>query len=278
MEDRGWPAYVVEFVGTFILVFAICIAVVANGKGGIGFTDWVTIGLVHAFALAALVAAFGGTSGGHFNPAVTTTMLALRKITPIDGLIYILVQLAGATAAALVLKITLNGGEGVVINPADAANYGAPSFEGNRLIDGALPAFILEGIGVFILLTAIMGTAVNVRANQAWTPLIIGLTLGLANLMIAPMTGGALNPARAFGPALVGGAFDGFGSWLFVYAIGPIVGGLLAGIFYMGAVLRPQEAEFGGRLVDTDVPPARAEGAIESALEGPGERPEDKLS
>ena len=278
MEDRGWPAYVVEFVGTFILVFAICMAAVANTKGGIGFTDFVTIGLVHALALAALVAAFGGTSGGHFNPAVTTTMAALRKIAPIDAVIYILVQLAGAVAAALVIKAVLNGGEGVVINPAEAANYGAPSYEGNRLIDGALPAFILEGLGVFVLLIAIMGVAVNVRANQAWTPLIIGFTLGLSFLIIGPMTGGALNPARAFGPALVGSAFAGFGSWLFVYALGPIVGGFLAGIFYTGCVLRPQEEAFGGRLVDTDVPPGRAEGAIETARGGPGERPEDKLS
>lgn len=278
MEDRGWPAYVVEFVGTFILVFAICMAAVANSQGGLGFTDFVTIGLVHAFALAALVAAFGGTSGGHFNPAVTTTLAALRKITPIDAVIYILVQLAGAVAAALVIKLVLNEGEGA-LNAADAANYGAPSIADNRFISGALGGAILEGLGVFILLTAIMGVAVNVRANQAWTPLIIGLTLGLAFMVIGPMTGGALNPARAFGPTVVAGdLFDGFGTFLAVYVAGPIVGGFLAGIFYTGAVLRPQEVEFGGRLVDTDIPPGKAEGAAEAALEGPGERPEDKLS
>lgn len=280
MEERGWPAYVVEFVGTFILVFAICMAAVANNpEGPLAFRDYVTIGLVHAFALGALVAAFGGTSGGHFNPAVTTTLAALRKIAPIDAVIYILVQLAGAVAAALVIKIVLNGGEGLAINPAEGANYGAPSIDGNPFIDGALPGAILEGLGVFVLLTAIMGVAVNVRANQAWTPLIIGLTLGLAFLVIGPMTGGALNPARAFGPTVVAGdLFDGFGTFLVVYVLGPIVGGFLAGIFYTGAVLRPQEVEFGGRLVDTDVPPAREAGAVESALEGPGERPEDKLS
>ncbi|MBJ7522087.1 MAG: aquaporin [Solirubrobacteraceae bacterium] len=278
MEDRGWPAYVVEFVGTFILVFAICMAAVANSPGGLGFTDFVTIGLVHAIALAALVAAFGGTSGGHFNPAVTTTLAALRKISPIDAVIYILVQLAGAVAAALVIKLVINQGTGA-LNPAEAANFGAPSIDGNKFIDGALAGGILEALGVFVLLTAIMGVAVNVRANQAWTPLIIGLTLGLAFLIIGPMTGGALNPARAFGPTVVAGdLFDGFGTFLVVYVLGPIVGGFLAGVFYTGVVLRPQEAEFGGRLVDTDVPPSRAEGAIESALEGPGERPEDKLS
>lgn len=278
MEERGWPAYVVEFVGTFILVFAICMAAVANSPGGLGFTDFVTIGLVHAIALAALVAAFGGTSGGHFNPAVTTTLVALRKIAPIDAIIYILVQLAGAVAAALVIKIVINQGDGA-LNPADAANFGAPSISDNKFIDGALAGGILEALGVFILLTAIMGVAVNVRANQAWTPLIIGLTLGLAFMVIGPMTGGALNPARAFGPTVVAGdLFDGFGTFLVVYVLGPIVGGFLAGIFYTGAVLRPQEMEFGGRLVDTDVPPAREVGAVESALEGPGERPEDKLS
>lgn len=278
MEDRGWPAYVVEFVGTFILVFAICMVAVAQSEAGLGATGWVAIGLTHAFALAAIVAAFGGTSGGHFNPAVTTTLAALRKIAPIDAVIYILVQLAGAVAAALVIKLVLNEGSGA-LNVADAANYGAPTIADNRFISGALGGAILEGIGVFILLTAIMGVAVNVRANQAWTPLIIGLTLGVAFLIIGPMTGGALNPARAFGPTLVAGdLFDGFGTFLLVYVAGPIVGGFLAGVFYTGAVLRPQEAEFGGRLVETDVPPGKAAGAVESALEGPGERPEDKLS
>lgn len=276
MEDRGWPAYLVEFVGTFILVFAICMAAVANSRGGIGGTDWVTIGLVHAFALAAIVAAFGGTSGAHFNPAVTTTLAALRKIAPIDALIYILVQLAAAVAAAYVLKLVLNENGGIV---ADAANYGAPSIADNKYISGAFGGMILEAIGVFFLLTAIMGVAVNVRANQAWTPIIIGLALGLAFLVIGPMTGGALNPARAFGPTLVSGTlFDDFGTFLVVYVVGPIVGGALAGFFYTYAVLGPQEAEFGGRLVDTDVPPGREVGAVETALEGPGERPEDKLS
>lgn len=276
MEDRGWPAYLVEFVGTFILVFAICMAAVANSKGGIGLTDWVTIGLVHAFALAAIVAAFGGTSGAHFNPAVTTTLLSLRKIAPIDAVIYILVQLAGAVAAALVVKLVLNQDGGTV---AEAANYGAPTIEGNTFISGAFSGMVLEALGVFFLLTAIMGVAVNVRANQAWTPIIIGTTLGLAFLVIGPMTGGALNPARAFGPTLVSGTlFDDFGTFLVVYVLGPIIGGGLAGFFYTYAVLGPQEAEFGARLVDVDVPPGREAGAVESALEGPGERPEDKLS
>lgn len=278
MEDRSWPAYVAELIGTFVLVLAICLAAVTNaGEAALGFTDFAVVGLVHGFALAILVAAFGGTSGAHFNPAVTTTLLALRKIKPIDALIYILLQLAGAVLAALVVKLMLNQGSGA-LNIADAANYGAPSIEDNKFIgtDGA--GFLAEALATAVLMIAIMGAAVNVRANQAWTPLIIGLGLALASFMIAPFTGGSMNPARAFGPALVGDAFGGAGTFLFVYVAGPIVGAAVAGLAYSATVLRPQEELFGGRLVDTDVPEGRLEGAIESALDGPGERPEDKLS
>ena len=71
MEDREWPAYVAEFIGTFVLVFFICAILSINSAGGIGVTDWAVIGLLHAFVLAMLVYALGGASGAHFNPAVT---------------------------------------------------------------------------------------------------------------------------------------------------------------------------------------------------------------
>jgi len=107
VEERGTPAYVAEFIGTFFLVLFVCMVVTLNSAGGLGVTDFAVIGLVHAFVLAMLVYTLGGTSGAHFNPAVTAALAALRKITLIDATIYWLVQLAGAVAAALVTKLLL---------------------------------------------------------------------------------------------------------------------------------------------------------------------------
>src|SRR6059058_1531218 len=120
IEPRGAAAYVAEFLGTFMLVLFVAVIVIVNSRDGLGFTDWAVIGLVHAFVLMLLVNALGGTSGAHFNPAITTTLAALRKISPPDAAIYILLQLAGAVAAALVGKALLKD-EGAFVN------YAAPA-------------------------------------------------------------------------------------------------------------------------------------------------------
>src|SRR3954453_17170242 len=107
IEARGPAAYVAEFVGTFMLVLFVVLVVILNSRDGLGFTDWAVIGLVHAFVLAILVHSLGGTSGPPFNTAATVTLAALRKISGADAGIYIVLQLAGAVAAALVAKAIL---------------------------------------------------------------------------------------------------------------------------------------------------------------------------
>src|ERR1044071_6673498 len=104
IEERGPAAYVAEFVGTFLLVLFIALVVIANSTGGLGVTDWAVIGLVHVFVLMILVNALGGTSGAHFNPAITATLTALPKTTPADALIYVILQFAGAVAAGVILR------------------------------------------------------------------------------------------------------------------------------------------------------------------------------
>ncbi len=273
MEDRGPSAYIAEFIGTFVLVFfiGVILSVQQVGDIGLGYQDFAVIGLLHFFVLAMLIATLGGASGAHFNPAVTICLAALRKIRGADAGIYILLQLAGAVAAALVVRLMLSD-EGA------ASNYGATGVS-EKFLSGATGAgFLAELIGTFVLMWAIMGTAVNPRAERSWAPVIIGGTLGFAVMAMGPLTGAGFNPARAFGPALVGDAFGGGGKWLLVYALGPAVGALLAGFAYTAVVLRPQEVLFGGRLVDADVPPGRVPGEVESAAQAPGERPVDKLS
>src|SRR3954451_357754 len=107
IEERGAAAYAAEFLGSFLLVFFICTIVIRNSRDGLGFTDWAVIGLVHLFILMLLVHSLGGTSAAHFNPAGTVTLGALRKIAPPDAVIYILLQLPGAVAAALGPKAIL---------------------------------------------------------------------------------------------------------------------------------------------------------------------------
>jgi glycerol uptake facilitator-like aquaporin len=106
VQDRGPAAYVAEFVGTFLLVFFITAAVSLfvtqpSPQNPAPFIDFGVLGLVHVFVLFILVQTLAVVSGAHFNPAVTVTMVALRQIKPPDAVIYILAQLVGAVAAAL---------------------------------------------------------------------------------------------------------------------------------------------------------------------------------
>jgi MIP family channel proteins len=230
VEERGTPAYVAEFLGTFLLVLFVCSVVSVNSAGGLQFADFAVIGLVHVFVLAVLVYSLGNTSGAHFNPAVTVALTALRKITPLDALIYILVQLAGAVAAALVTKLLLmDEGRGV--------NYGATVVSEKFLQGKPLGAVLVEVIGTFTLMWAIMTFAVNPRGERNLSGLGIGMALGLAVMVFAPLDGAGFNPARSFGPAIVAGEFGDF--W--VYVVGPAIGAVLAAFAYVFLVLNPQE-------------------------------------
>jgi len=270
VEDRGWPAYAAEFIGTFLLVLFIALIITVNSKAGLGYTDFAVIGLLHAFVLMMLIQTLGGTSGGHFNPAITATLTVLRKIAPIDAAVYILLQLAGGVAGALIAKA-------IVVDEGRTVNYGAPAV--SSLLSGrTFGGMAVELIGTFVLMWAVMGVAVNPRGSKDWTGFVIGATLGFAVMTFGPLTGASLNPARAFGPAVVSGEFGGAGKWIVVYVIGPLLGAIIAGVGYTALVLRDQERLFGGRLVDADVPPGRVPGQVEAAEAGPGERPIDKLS
>jgi MIP family channel proteins len=234
VEQRGPEAYVAEFIGTFFLVFFICtILSVANG---FRVVDYAVIGLLHAFLLAFLIYTLGGTSGAHFNPAVTVTLAAQRKIGSVDAVIYIIVQLAGAVAGALVTKLLLDEeGRGV--------NYGATTLQPFIAGEPGL-GLIAEFLGTFVLMWAIMGVAVNPRGERSWAGLVIGMTLGFGVMAIGPLTGAGFNPARSFGPALVSGEWADF--W--IYIVGPLLGATLSGLVYLFLVIRPGE---GVRPIDT---------------------------
>jgi len=271
VEDRGPAAYIAEFLGTLILVFAIGMVLsVHPSAAGLDSLDFAVIGLVHVFVLAMLIHSLGGTSGAHFNPAVTAVMVVMKKIRAGQAAVYVALQLVGALAGALLVKVLLD-------DEGDAVGYGAVGV-GDFLSGSAGLGFLAEAIGTFLLVFAIFGAAVNPRSEASWAPWIIGGTLGMAVMLFGPLTGAGFNPARAFGPAVVGDAFGSLGDWLLAFVLGPVVGAVAAGATYTKLVLEPQERLFGGRLVDADVPPGRVPGEVEAAVQAPGERPVDKLS
>jgi MIP family channel proteins len=232
VQDRGLAAYIAELVGTMLLVFAICtvvtlyVATAANSQTG---SDFAVVGLVHGIVLFVLIATLGGVSGGHFNPAVTVAAWVSRRIDPVDAVVYILAQLSGAVLGALMVK-------GFLLDEGRAGHYGAASI--SPLISGNFAGGLIEMIGTFLLVLAVCAVAFNPRARREWAPLAIGLTLGLDVMIFGPLTGSAVNPARWFGPALIGNHFSG--TW--PYIVGPVVGALLAALLYRFVIAGPQFA------------------------------------
>ena len=234
MEERGLSAYIAELVGTFVLVLFIALIVSVYARTGISTPEFAVIGLLHAFLLMMLIQTLGGTSGGHFNPAVTIGLASVRKIGPRDATGYIVMQLIGGIAGAALCKVILSE---LFLGP----NLGNPSVS-HLLAGKTLLGALCELVGTFALVWSIMGVAVNPRGTRDWAGFVIGATLGFAVLTFGPLTGAGLNPARSLGPAIVAGHFSGgFGSFAVVYIIGPVVGGLIAALGYKLLVLDPQE-------------------------------------
>jgi glycerol uptake facilitator len=247
IPERGPAAYFAEFIGTFALVFFITMAVsqifraplspqeIAQGASP-PFVDLTVVGLVHVLVLFMLVQTLAVVSGAHVNPAVTAAMTAIRQIRPIDGAIYVVVQLAGGVCGALVTKLILKADN---VPNAKAVHWGAPTF-GDALGGSVGLAMLVEGIGAFFLVWAIIGVAVHPNAFREWAGLVIGGALGAAFLIGGLLTGGSFNPARAFGPALASGTFDpNAGKWLLAYVLAPLIGALLAAFIYMQMFVLP---------------------------------------
>src|SRR5688500_8832610 len=214
--------FVAEFVGIFALVFvgsgAILMARHTNSSAAL-----VSVALAHGLILAIMVTATMRISG-HLNPAVTIGFLVTRRIEPMMAAIYVCAQILGAIAAAYALKAT------VPAELFDAARGGGQSVALD--ITGA-QAFFLEAIATFFLTFVVFGTAVDPNAPKVGG-FAIGLTLTAAILAIGPFTGGSLNPARSFGPAIATNIWEGH----LIYWVGPIVGGVIAAQLYEWVLMR----------------------------------------
>ena len=220
IDSLDWRKLVAEFVGTFTLVFIGAGAIVMGAS-------LVAVALAHGFAIAVMVSAFGHISGGLFNPALTLGLWVTRRLDHLDTVAYIIVQLLGAIVGAAAL---------LVLYPdvlRDASDLGTPSLgPGIDTVQG----IGIEGVLTFFLMLVVFGTMLDKR-GPALGGIAIGLVLTMDVIAGGALTGAAMNPARALGPALVSGVWDGH----LVYWVGPIVGAVLAALLYHYAFMEQEE-------------------------------------
>jgi len=214
----AWKECAAELIGTFALCFigagAICTD--ALTKGGVGL---VGIAMAHGLVLSIAVSCTMAISGGQLNPAVTCALWATGRIKDAAQVAQLIVsQLVGGVLAGFCLKPLF--AEAVW----QRVHLGTPAL-GYGISVGQ--AIFLEAVLSFFLIFAVFGTAVDAKAPKLGG-FGIGLTIGFDILMGGPLTGAAMNPARAFGPALASGYWNN----QIVYWIGPILGGVLAGLVY----------------------------------------------
>ena|ERR1051325_662152 len=211
---------VAEFIGTFALIF-IGVGVIANHTGLSGNAGLLAVALAHGLTIAVMVAATAGISGGHLNPAVTLGLLVGGRISVKRSVAYWIAQLLGAIVAAWAVMMLLDSadvpGKQLVFKGTPAVGKGPT----------VLQSIGIEAVLTFFLAFVVYGAAVDSRAGYLG-PLCIGLTVALDILFGGPFTGAAMNPARTFGPAVIGGQWENH----FVYWVGPLLGGALAGLVY----------------------------------------------
>ena len=213
----NFKAYVAEFIGTFALIFVGVGAIAADHITG-GASGLVGVALAHGLVIAVMVSATAATSGGHLNPAVTFGFLLTGKIEASNAVGYLVSQCLGAVSAAATLKLC------VAASALEAVNMGTPAL-GDGVSVGM--GVIMEAVLTFFLVFVVFGTAADARAPKVGG-LFIGLTVALDILIGGPITGAAMNPARHLGPALLGGGLQN----LWLYWVGPLLGGALAGLVY----------------------------------------------
>lgn len=232
METKPITKYLAELIGTFCLVLFGCGAAVIAGANvdGVGASGIGLLGISLAFGVSVVVMAYaiGPISGCHINPAISIAMLAAGKLSFKDCVSYVISQCIGAILASAVLYSLVSGKEGFtgLGEYALGSNGFGSSYLGKYSMQAA---FIAETVFTFLFLIVIFGTTAK-RANPAMAGLAIGLSLTLIHLVVIPITGTSVNPARSLGPALFAGGLALKQLWLFIVA--PVLGGLIAAIFW----------------------------------------------
>jgi glycerol uptake facilitator protein len=230
-----------ELVGTALLVLFGAGALVAALEMGKGELDYAGLGIVAiAFALVIAVAVymFGATSGAHINPAVTFSLAVVRRFPWVEVIPYVVAQLAGGLLGAVLINAMFGSG-------ASDLNVSGGTVVGAGFTQ--TQAVLAEALGTFLLVSAIMALAVDRRAPAGFAGLVIGLAVACEIMVIGPISGGSVNPARTFGPYLATSVFGGSTPWneFWIYWLGPLIGGALAAIAY-DLIARPDRTTDAG--------------------------------
>jgi MIP family channel proteins len=215
---------VAELIGTFALVF------IGAGAGALGIGGLVGVAFAHGLVIVGFAYAYGHLSGTHINPAVTLGIWVAGKIEAKRAISHMVFQIAGGLLAALLLSWML-GGTATGLGATHLAHDLSVSSGKATITITPVMGVVLEAILTFFLVNTVMNAAVSGKAGDL-AGIAIGLTLVFCILMGGPLTGASLNPARSIGPALVTGDL----SDLWVYLIGPPLGGIAAGLLYKFAL------------------------------------------
>ena len=221
--------YLAELIGTFSLVLIGCGTAVISGAGSAGLSGAGLLGISVAFgfAVVAMAYAIGPISGCHINPAVTVGVFVAGRMTAKDAVGYIVSQLIGAAIGAGVLYLIASGVTGWTISEWGLGSNGW----GEGYLSGynATSAFVAEAVFTFLFLFVILAVT-SKYGNGTMAGLAIGVTLMLIHLVIIPVTGTSVNPARSFGPAIFAGGKALSQLWLFFVA--PILGAIIAALIW----------------------------------------------
>lgn len=223
MDRELLKSSLAEAVGTFILVFIGCGAILVNESSG-GVLGHNGIAMTIGLTVMTIIFAIGHVSGAHINPAVTLALLMIRRINLSKAVCYCIAQNIGAILAAIALKYTL----------ATSGNLGSTiptgSFSQSFLIELFMTAF---------LMFMVVGLTTDPRASSTLGALAIGGVITVNIMLGGPISGASMNPARSFGPALVSGHLEHM--WLYVLA--PLIGAMIgAGLYYMVGARRGTQA------------------------------------
>ncbi len=213
--------YIAEFLGTLLIVFigagAICADQTLKMTGGHGAGPaWIIP--IFGIVLVAIVYATSYISGSHINPAVTISFWITRRFRSNTAIYYIISQLLGAVIAACFLRILFPDAVSTVHLGTCTVGKGV----------GFWKASLIEFILTFLFVFTIYATAVDKRTSKILAGVAIGLVYLFGVSVCTTFSGGALNPARVFGPAVVSGYFN----YHFVWWLGPVSGSIAAGFLY----------------------------------------------
>jgi aquaporin Z len=215
--------YAAEFIGTFVLTFMGCGSAMFLGCEPAG--GHLAVALAFGLSIVAMAYVIGGVSGCHINPAVSLAMLMDKRLTTIEFTNYVISQVFGAIAAAILLKTLTTFG----IHDLT----GGLGSNGTANAGGIVGALIIEVVLTFIFIFTILGVTANEKMGSV-AGIVIGLTLTFVHIIGIPLTGTSVNPARSIGPALFAGGSALISVWVFVVA--PLVGAALAAIVYQNLI------------------------------------------